>query len=189
VLLLHIIQFSRNQVPQQEHGLHLVEVPSLLTALNNTTNESYLWTDASIVLTRTQGPPNKWKISVGNRVAIIHEESSSAICRNVPSQSNPADLTSRGTEPSTLPTSTPWRKGPHRSSQELSSWPTTEVTTTTDNLEIINVHVPLLQPLEVTTQGFSKLNNSSVTALQKIHQQLQTSQGQQANNHFVHPRS
>jgi len=35
-------------------------------------------------------------------------------------------------------TFTPWRKGPHRSSQECSSWPTTEV----------------------TTQGFTKLNNS-----------------------------
>jgi hypothetical protein len=35
-------------------------------ALNTTINESYLWTDSSIVLTWIQGPPNKWKASVGN---------------------------------------------------------------------------------------------------------------------------
>ena len=35
----------------------------------------------------------------------------------MPSQSNPADLISRGMEPSALPTYTPWRKGPLRSSR------------------------------------------------------------------------
>ena len=108
-----------------------------------------------------------------------------AIWRHVPFQSNPADLISKGIEPSTLPTCTPWRKGPQRSSQEPSSWPTTEATTTTDNLEIRNVHIVFLQPLEVTTQ---RLFNSHCI-LQKIHIQLQTSQGQHATNHSVHTRS
>ena len=127
-----------------------MEVSSLLMALNNTTDECYPWTYSSIVLTWIQGPPNKWKTSVGNRVAIIQEETSSSIWRHMPCESNPGDLISRGIEPSTLPTSTAWWKGPHRSSQELSSWPTTEVKTTTDNLEIKNVHwqrtSPNLQP-------------------------------------------
>jgi hypothetical protein len=35
-------------------------------ALNITINESYLWTDSSIVLTWIQGPPNKWKTFVDN---------------------------------------------------------------------------------------------------------------------------
>ena len=99
-------------------------------AFNNTTDESYLWTDSSIILTWIQGPPNNWKTSVSNTVAIIQEETSSAIWRHVPSQSNPADLISRGIEPTTLSTSTLWWKGPQRLSQELSSWPTTEVNTT-----------------------------------------------------------
>jgi len=81
-------------------------------ALNLTINESYLWTDSSIVLTRVQGPPNKWETFVGNRLALIQEETASASWRHVPSQSNPADFISRGFEPTTLSTSTLWWKGP-----------------------------------------------------------------------------
>ena len=53
-----------------------------------------------------RGPPNKWKLFVGNRVTLIQEETASASWRHVPSQSNPADLISRGIEPTTLSTST-----------------------------------------------------------------------------------
>jgi len=50
-------------------------------ALNTTINESYLWTDSSIVLTWIHGPPNKWKAFVGNRVTVIQEETSSVTWR------------------------------------------------------------------------------------------------------------
>jgi len=76
-----------------------VEVPSFLMALNNTNNESHSLTDSSIVLTWIQGPSNKWKTLVGKRVATIQEESASATWKHVPSQSNPADLISKGVEP------------------------------------------------------------------------------------------
>jgi len=69
-------------------------------------NESYLWTDLAIVLTWIQGPPNKWKNFVGNRDALIQEETESATRRHVSSQSNPADLFSRRVEATTLLTST-----------------------------------------------------------------------------------
>jgi hypothetical protein len=49
---------------------------------------------------------------VGNRVATIQEETASATWRHVPSQSNPANLISRGVEPKTLSKSTLWWKGP-----------------------------------------------------------------------------
>jgi len=55
-----------------------------IDALNLTLHESYLWTDTSILLTWIQGPPNKWKIFVGNRVALIQEETASATWRHVP---------------------------------------------------------------------------------------------------------
>jgi hypothetical protein len=47
--------------------------------------------NSSILLTWIHGPPNEWKTFVGNRVAIIQEET---ILHHgdVPSQSNPADL-------------------------------------------------------------------------------------------------
>jgi len=75
-------------------------------ALNITIHKSYLWTDSSNVLTWTQCPPNKRKIFVGNRVALIQEETGSASWRHMPSQTNPANLISRGIDPTTLSTST-----------------------------------------------------------------------------------
>jgi hypothetical protein len=87
----------------------------------NTIDESYLWKDSSIVLTWTQGPPNKWKAFVGNRVAVIQEETASATWSHVPTQSNPADLISRRVEPTILSSSTLWWKGPQWLTQEPSS--------------------------------------------------------------------
>ena len=75
----------------------------------------------------------------------------------MPSKSNPADLISRGIEPA-LSASTLWWKGPQWLSQEPSTWPTTEIDTPTENLEIRNVHIACLQPQEDITQKFSKLN-------------------------------
>ena len=49
---------------------------------------------------------------VGNRVANIQEETASVSWRHMPSQSNPADLISRGIEPTTLSKSTLWWKEP-----------------------------------------------------------------------------
>ena len=164
--LYHIVQSSRKQVTEQVLGLHLVEVPSLLTALNNTIDEILS------LYRQGYGPPHKWKTSVGNRLTIIHEEKSSAIWRHVPSQSHPDDLISKGIEPSTLP-----HHG-ERDQQVItgtSSWPTTEVTTTTDNLEI-KCTCCISTKFRSYNTILSKLKQlvSSCT-LQKIHHQLQTS--------------
>jgi hypothetical protein len=129
-------------------------------ALNLKINESYLWTDTSVVLKWIQGPQTKWKIFVGNRVATIQEEITSATLRHVPTLSNPADLISRGLEPSALSSSssTLWWKGPQWLTQEPSSWPITESNIPTDNLEIRKVHAALIQRSEDITQKYSKLN-------------------------------
>jgi hypothetical protein len=94
---------------------------------------------------------------VGNRVAIIQADTS-ASWRHVLSQSNPADLISRGIEPTTLSSSTLWWKGPQWLLQEPSHWPTTEFNIPTDNLEIRNVHIALVCAEEDITQRFSKLS-------------------------------
>jgi len=109
-------------------------------------------------LTWIQGPSNKWKTFVGNRVTIIQEETSSATWRHVPSQSNAAELMSRGIVPSTLTTSTLWWKGPQCLSQEPSSLPITEFNTPTEILEVRKVHVACLQNPEDITHRFSKLH-------------------------------
>jgi len=76
----------------------------------------------------------------------------------VPNRSNPADLISRGIEPTTLSKFTLWWNGPPWLLQQPSSWPKTEVNTPADNLETRNVHVAVLQAPDDITQGFSKLN-------------------------------
>jgi len=63
-----------------------------------------LCTDSSIVLNWIQGPLTNWKIFVGNSVAIIQEETSTEIWRLVPTQSNPADIISRGNRAFNNPT-------------------------------------------------------------------------------------
>ena len=128
-----------------------------VSALNITVNETYMWTDSAIVLAWIQGPSTKWKTFVGNRVAMIQENTAAVTWRHVPTNSNPADLISRGIEATALSTSTLWWKGPQWLSQQPSDWPKTVVNTPTDNLEIKHVHVAVLQSGDIT-QRFSKLN-------------------------------
>ena len=146
-----------------------------LHALNMKIDDSYLWAVSSIVLTWIEGPSNRWKIFVGNRVATIQEETTSATWRHVPSQSNPADLISREVEPTTLSKSTLWWKGPQWLTQEPFSWPAPEVNTPTEHLEVRNVRGALLQPPEDFTQRLTKLNKLiRVIVYCKSRQQLQT---------------
>ena len=174
---------------------------------------SYIWTDSSIVLTWIQGPPNRWKTFVGNRVATIQEKTASASWRHVSSQSHSADLVSRGVEPTTLSTSTLWWKGPQWLIQEPSSWPTTGqysnktpgnekcacCTSTNSRRHHTKIfkakqthqNCYLLHEDSKTTAGIPRPRKPSLcphktlTRLQKIHQQLQVFQGQ-ANHHSVH---
>jgi hypothetical protein len=130
----------------------------VIRALTITVHESCLWADSTIVLACIHGVSNRWKIFVGNRVALIQEATSSATWRHVPTQSNPADLISRGTDPTTLSTSTLWWKGPQWLLQEPVRWPTSEVTNLETNFETKNVHVVFNQSREDFTQKFSKFN-------------------------------
>jgi len=77
----------------------------------------------------------------------------------VPFQSNHTELISRVTEHTTLSTCPLWWKGPQWLTQEPSSWPITEVNTSTGKLEIRKVHVAFQQLPENITQKFSKLNS------------------------------
>ena len=64
------------------------------------------------MLTWIQGPSNKWKTFVGNRVAITQKYTSSSNWRHVLSQYNPANLISEWTELANLSSSALWWKGP-----------------------------------------------------------------------------
>jgi len=58
-----------------------------VSALNITVNEAYMWTDPAIVLAWIQRPSTKWKTFVGNRVALIQENTAAATWRHVPTNS------------------------------------------------------------------------------------------------------
>jgi len=107
-----------------------------VSALKITVNETYMWTDSAIVLAWFQGLSTKRKTIVGNRVALIQENTAAATWRHVPNNSNPADLISWGIEATGLSTSTLWWKGPQWLRQQPSDWPRTVVNTPTDNLKL-----------------------------------------------------
>ena len=115
-------------------------------------------TDSSIVLTGIQGPPKQIEDICRQQSCHYTRKKASATWINVPSQSNPADLISREAEPTTLSKSKLWWKGPQWLIQEPSSWPTTEVNTPTEPLEMRKVHVAFRQHLEDFTQRFSRIS-------------------------------
>ena len=120
-----------------------------------------MWKDSAIVLAWIQGPSTERKNFLGNRVALIQENIAATTWRHVPTNSNPADLISRGIEATALSTSTLWWKGPQWLTQQPSDQHRTVVNTPTDNLEIKNVHVAVLHSGDII-QRFSKLNSSEL---------------------------
>lgn len=120
-------------------------------AFNKTVNGFYIWTDNSIVIRCVKVSPKKWKIFVGNIVALIQE----AICwtswRHVPFQNHSADLISSGIETTTLLTSSLWWKVTHWLPQESYKWPKTEINKPTEKLEIRNLHIECLKTSESIT--------------------------------------
>ncbi|XP_068691511.1 uncharacterized protein [Montipora foliosa] len=59
-------------------------------------HRSIFWTDSTIVLQYLKNEAKRFQIFVANRLAIIHDVSSSGQWHHVDSQLNPADLASRG---------------------------------------------------------------------------------------------
>jgi len=115
----------------------------VINALRIPISATYMWTDSSIVLKWIQSPSNRWKTFVANRVSFIQEETSSVIWRHVPTAHNPADLISRGADPTTLSTLTLWWNSPEWIIKEISAWPDILVVNSTEVLEIKKVHIAL----------------------------------------------
>lgn len=87
----------------------MTEVRKEFKALNLLVSDDNvsLWTDSSIVLSwiNTDLP---LKMYVANRITQIYESFTIAQWRYIPSQDNPADLTTRGTSVLSLESSTLW---------------------------------------------------------------------------------
>ncbi|XP_055623164.1 uncharacterized protein LOC129766610 [Toxorhynchites rutilus septentrionalis] len=81
------------------------------------------WSDSMVVLHWIHSPPSEWKVFVSNQVAEIHRLTSGSLWRYVPSESNPADRTSRGIQPSQIQHDSLWWQGPQFLTQSAEAWP------------------------------------------------------------------
>ncbi|GFT58566.1 uncharacterized protein TNCV_1250351 [Trichonephila clavipes] len=82
------------------------------TVLQMKTPPVYLWSDSTIVLAWIQKEPNLLKTFVANRVATIQHLTNAEQWHHVSSEQNPADLVSRGLDPSSLQNNSLWWNGP-----------------------------------------------------------------------------
>ncbi|GFW24455.1 uncharacterized protein TNCV_606961 [Trichonephila clavipes] len=82
------------------------------TALQMKTPPVYLWSDSTIVLAWIQKEPNLLKTFVANRVATIQHLTNAEQWHHVSLEQNPADLVSRGLDPSSLHNNSLWWNGP-----------------------------------------------------------------------------
>jgi len=127
-------------------------------ALNIPISATYLWTDSTIVLSWIQSSSNKWKTFVAHRIAFIQEETSSATWRHVPSSDNPADLVSRGIEPTILSSSTLWWNGPNWIIKETSAWPDIQLNPPTEGVELKRVYIARSNTTDYPILRFSNFN-------------------------------
>lgn len=97
-------------------------VNKVITALNITFDETFLWTDSMITLAWIKGDPSRWKTFIANRVGEIQTLTEINNWYHVKSEHNPADLISRGVSLNTLKESNLWWHGPSWFEEENSNW-------------------------------------------------------------------
>ncbi|XP_023248344.1 uncharacterized protein LOC111644037 [Copidosoma floridanum] len=85
----------------------------------------YLWSDSSTVLSWLYSSEPVGNDLVDNYVHHIQELTAHGTWRYVPSSDNPADIATRGAEPSTLQHNTLWWTGPSWLTGPPSTWPST----------------------------------------------------------------
>uniref|UniRef100_A0A336LHQ9 CSON010322 protein n=1 Tax=Culicoides sonorensis TaxID=179676 RepID=A0A336LHQ9_CULSO len=103
--------------------------------------KTYLWLDASIALTWIKGSPHKWTSFVATRVTNIQTITANCEWRHVPTESNPADLASRGLLPSQLKKADMWFTGPPFLQKHPLEWPNRFVSPVTVPEEAPPMHI------------------------------------------------
>ena len=80
--------------------------------LDLTIDEEYYWTDATVVLRYINNSSSRFEMFIANRVELLHTLTSVTQWRYVPTNENPADLSSRGIPPKMCCSADLWFKGP-----------------------------------------------------------------------------
>lgn len=128
-----------------------------ITALEIPAAQTFTWTDSMITLAWIQGDASRWKTFVANRVAEIHRLLPSQSWHHVPSEENPADLISRGTDPVIIKGHDLWWHGP-KWLVDQSQWPK-QVQTNQTKEEVKHCYQVTVQHNEgPITERFSSLS-------------------------------
>jgi len=96
----------------------------VLKALRCNPESVFYWTDSTIVLQWIKATDKKWNVFVSNRIGEIHKLSQPSKWYHVTTESNPADLVSRGVSPLSLVKSDLWWSGPSWLHKEQQNWNT-----------------------------------------------------------------
>ncbi|XP_018400322.1 PREDICTED: uncharacterized protein LOC108777840 [Cyphomyrmex costatus] len=132
-------------------ALLLAEVyQQVLQALTITPDWTYLWSDSTITLAWIKGEPSRWVQFVANRVTEIQQLTMQAKWSHVNSKENPADIISRGTNPTYLKTCHLWWNGPDW--LKTKDWPSSD--------ETIVINEDLLEERNPTRVFHSQTNDS-----------------------------
>ena len=84
---------------------------------------TYTWTDSTIVLNWLDGNPRRFKTYVGNRISFILDRIPPSRWKHVPGEQNPADCALRGMLPNELMNHDLWWNGPVWLRSTPSDWP------------------------------------------------------------------
>lgn len=87
-------------------------IHKIKTVLSIQIDDTYLWTDSTIVLAWLSREPNTWHTFVCNRVSEIQQLTRVNEWHHIASPNNPADIISRGIKPRDLIDSILWWNGP-----------------------------------------------------------------------------
>ncbi|XP_061389611.1 uncharacterized protein LOC133324788 [Musca vetustissima] len=131
---------------------------SIIKNLQITSYSTHFWTDSKIVLAWLKKHPCHWNAFVGNRISDISENVGQENLRHVDSESNLADIASRGCAPLDLKTQELWRYGPQWLKLPKARWPSYKVHEDT-SLEAKTVKaLTLFQEKDDPLKNFSSLS-------------------------------
>ncbi|XP_018405223.1 PREDICTED: uncharacterized protein LOC108781668 [Cyphomyrmex costatus] len=101
----------------------------------------YLWSDSTITLSWISSESRMFSVFVANRIGEIQRLTQATDWRHVPSGQNPADLLSRGSNPSDLIHATTWWKGPDFLQHNENFWPANQFLRQEDTSELRKIYV------------------------------------------------
>ena len=133
-----------------------------LNAFNINNQQTFAWTDSTIVLGWLRGSPRRFKTFVGNRVSHILHSIPPERWNHVRSSDNPADCASRGIFPSELLEHPLWWNGPEWLRLSPDQWPCQaplpEIEMPTDEEKTVCLHAAVKDQAIVSLQQFSSFS-------------------------------